>query len=62
MTKSSGVNNSKGASGGDGKPFDYKAASLDLLDELTKDISEDVILETGKTHCHCEVIKPKADL
>ena len=48
MKKSSGVNDSKGAHGGDEKPFDYKAASLDLLDKLAKDISEYVILETGK--------------
>jgi hypothetical protein len=54
MTKCSGVNDSKGARGGDEKRFDHEAASLDLLDELAKDISEDVILETGKTHCHSQ--------
>jgi hypothetical protein len=59
MTKSSGVSDPKGARGGDEKPFNYKAASSDLLDKLAKDISEDMILETGKTLCHCEVIKPK---
>jgi hypothetical protein len=58
MTKRSGVNDSKGTRGGDEKRFDHEASSLDLLDELAKGISEDVILETGKTHRHQVKIRP----
>ena len=30
--------------------FDQETAASNLLDELVKDVSEDVILENGETH------------
>jgi len=50
MNKQSGVSRPKGGEVLEADEFDQKKAASNLLDELVKDVSEDVILENGETH------------
>jgi hypothetical protein len=50
MNKRSGVSRPTGHEVSEEDEFDQETAVSNLLDELVKDVSEDVILENGKTH------------
>lgn len=50
MNNQSGVSRPMGHEVLEKDEFDQETAASNLLDELVKDVSEDVILENGETH------------
>jgi hypothetical protein len=50
MNKQSGVSHPTGHGVFEEDKYDQETAVSNLLDQLVKDVSEDVILENGETH------------